>query len=131
MTEERGVLHVHIQDTPCDSEDFSYYLHVLSQKLNKQPFALLMDNASIHKSKEVKPHYAELNITPVWNVAYSPEFNPIEAVFSKVKRLFNNQRLNNLVNKTGFNFDREIKSSFRHIKAEHCAACCRKSLFLL
>ena len=81
--------------------------------MNNQPFALLMDNASIHKSREVKKHYSELIITTIWNVAYSPEFNPIEAVLSKVKRLFNHQRLNNLVNKTGFNFDREIKGSFK------------------
>jgi len=40
---------------------------------------------------------------PIWNIGYSPEFQPIEAVFSKVKRVFNSQRLNNLVNKTGFN----------------------------
>ena len=71
-----------------------------------KPFALFMDNASIHKAKDVKPHYEELKITTVFNVGYSPEFNAIEAVFSKVKRLFNHQRLNNLVNKTGFNFDR-------------------------
>ena len=72
-----------------------------------------------------------MNIKPVFNVSYSPEFNPVEAVFSKVKRLFNSRRLNNLVNKTGFNADREIKAAFKAITVEHCAACVRKSYFLL
>ena len=53
-----------------------------------------MDNAPIHRSREVKPVYGELDVKPVYNVAYSPEFNPIEAVFSKVKSVFSNRRLN-------------------------------------
>ena len=35
------------------------------------------------------------------------------------------------MNKTGFNFDREIKSVFKQIKVDHCGACVRKSIFLL
>jgi len=30
----------------------------------------------------MKPVYIELDIVPVYNVGYSPEFNPIESVFS-------------------------------------------------
>ena len=131
MTEDGGIFHVHIQTDPCDRFDFIYYLHMVSQKLNRKPFALFMDNAGIHRPEEVRDTYKELKITPVFNVGYSPEFNPIEAVFSKVKRLFNLQRLNNLVNKSGFNFDRVIKSSFNSITAQHCGACVRKSMFLL
>ena len=62
-----------------------------------------MDRLAVHKSKEVKELWNKLNIKPMFNVSYSPEFNPIEAVFSKVNALFNQQRLNNLVNKTEFN----------------------------
>ena len=92
-----------------------------------KPFALFMDNASYHKSKEVKGFYNELQITPLWNVAYSPEFNPIESVFSQVKRIFSKQRLNDLVNKVGFNIDREVKKAFKVIKADHCVNCVKKS----
>ena len=53
-----------------------------------------MDRLAVHKQKDVSEWLAKLNITPLWNVSYSPEFNPIEAVFSKVKRLFNSRRLN-------------------------------------
>lgn len=41
-----------------------------------------MDQLAVHKSKEVRPVYEELGITPIFNIGYSPEFNPIEAVFS-------------------------------------------------
>ena len=90
-----------------------------------------MDQLSVHKSKEVKPWYGKLDMKTIFNVAYSPAFNPIESSFSKAKRLFGDQRLNNLVNKTGFNFDNEIKRVFKAITTDHCAACVRKSLYLL
>ena len=92
---------------------------------------MFMDQLAVHKSKEVKPHYTDCDMKPVFNVSYSPEFNPIEAVFSKVKARFNSKRLHNLVNKKGFNSDREIKAAFRAITAEHCSACVRKSYHLL
>ena len=85
----------------------------------------------MHKSNEVKPFYEKLNIMPIFNVAYSPELNPIEAVFSKVKAIFNRNRLNCLVNKIGFNADNQIKKSFSEVTTEHCAKCVRKSRELL
>ena len=71
----------------------------------KRSLALFMDNLAVHKHREVQLEYDKLDITPVFNVAYSPEFNPIEAVFSKVKSIYNQKRLNCLVNKIGFNAD--------------------------
>ena len=44
----------------------------------------------------------------IYNVGYSPAFNPVESTISKAKRLFNEHRLNSLVNKIGFNADKEI-----------------------
>jgi transposase len=90
-----------------------------------------MDNLTVHKSKVVNPFYEKLNIMPIWNVPYSPEFNPIESVFSRVKFFFNKKRLNEIVNRRGFNFDRTIEASFQAITVEHCRACVRKSKKLL
>ena len=113
ITEDGGVYHTMIQDDPFKGSDFQYFVHALSQKMNGEPFALFMDGASIHKDREVKKDFIELNVTPILNVAYSPEFNPIEAVFSKVKRIYCNRRLNHLVNKVFFNVEREIKHAFK------------------
>ena len=68
---------------------------------------------------------------PILNVGYSPEFNPIEAVFSRVKAVFNQKRLNCLVNKIGFNGDETIKLAFKAVSQDHCASCVRKSRHLL
>ena len=69
----------------------------------------------------------ELDIKPIFNVGYSPEFNPIERVFSKVKRRFNAKRLSDLVNRRGFNFDRTITDAFKEVTVGDCANCVRKS----
>jgi len=62
------------------------------------------------------------------NVSYSPEFNPIEACFSQVKRLYCRERLNCLVNNKDFDVDKQIKSAMRVITEDLVKACANKSL---
>ena len=47
---------------------------------------ILLDNASIHKSKEAKVIIEKLRCKVVYLPAYSPEFAPIEMSFSILKR---------------------------------------------
>ena len=101
MTPEYGIGLRQSKAEPHHHEDFIRFLRALRRKWGQTPLALMMDNASIHKG-DVRPFYDKFNIKPIWNVGYSPEFNAIEAVFSKVKALYNRQRLNCLVNKTFF-----------------------------
>jgi len=131
MTEEHGIGLIKIHEQACTGEDVRDYLKQLRGKVGDRPVSLFMDNAGIHKKSCVKEWWSKLNMEMIWNIGYSPEFQPIEAVFSKVKREFNSQRLNNLVNKIGFNADKAIKAAFKTIAADHCAACVRKSFFLL
>jgi transposase len=131
MTEERGIENLKIQQLAWDAADFEKYLQGMRRKHNTVPLALFMDQLSVHRAKTVKPWYNTLNIRPIYNVGYSPEFNPIESVFSRVKFHFNKTRLNDIVNRRGFNFDRTIEAAFREITVEHCRAVVRKSTALL
>ena len=131
MTAERGMGLCLIHTKAVAGEDFVAFLQRLRNKLGRRPVAPFMDQLRVHKSRDVQPEYERLDITPIYNVGYSPELNPIEAVFSKVKAVFCRERLNNLVNKTGFNFERTITAAFKSITVEHCAACVRKSRHLL
>jgi len=131
MTTEKGMLLVHIYEHPVKEPEFCAHLSKLRIKAGRRPIALFMDNLWVHKNAQVRELMVKLDIRPIYNVAYSPEFNPIEAVFSKVKRQFSCQRLHNLVTKIGFNMDTEAEVAFRAIKPAHCAACARKSLYLL
>ena len=60
----------------------------ISGALKDEKAYLFMDNARFHKSEEVILHMKELNIEPIFNVAYRFEFNPCERLFSQYKNHF-------------------------------------------
>ena len=53
-----------------------------------KPIYLFLDNATFHKSQEVKDKMKELKIIPVWNVAYKFKYNPCERLFSQYKQVY-------------------------------------------
>ena len=58
---------------------------------NKEKFVnkkISQDNVRFHHAKEVKKYTTENNISMNYIPAYSPIFNPIELIFSKVKSAF-------------------------------------------
>ena len=44
-----------------------------------------MDNLSVHKTNLSKELFQELQVTPIFNIPYSPQFNGIESYFSLLK----------------------------------------------
>lgn len=86
-----------------------------------------MDNLTVHKSNAMKQMYTRLNITPLYNVPYQPETNPIEACFSQVKRHFKSKRLNCLVNSKDFDRDATIREAFDQIRPQHVRNNVRRS----
>ena len=92
---------------------FIEHLKLLRDKHGDQPLAIYCDSLSVHKSKETKPWWEKLDIKRIFNVGYSPEFNPIEACFSQVKREFCKKRLNALVNQEEFEVVKVIKQAFK------------------
>ena len=47
-----------------------------------------MDNLSAHTSERSKEAMRQHGFRFIYNVPYSPDYNPIESVFSQVKRNF-------------------------------------------
>ena len=66
-------------------EDVIQFLEQLSRKFNGEDISVFMDNLNVHKTRQVMAVYRRLNITPIFNTPYSPEFNGIENNFSLVK----------------------------------------------
>ncbi len=64
--------HFAIYDRSVKNQDFSNFLIQLRSKFPNDSIALFMDNMSVHHSKISKEIYKTLDITPVFNVAYSP-----------------------------------------------------------
>ncbi len=72
-------------DGPIDGDSFYFYvLNILCPSL-KEGDIVIMDNLSSHKAerieKAIKERKADLSFLP----PYSPDFNPIEKMWSKVK----------------------------------------------
>ena len=68
-----------------DGKAFEAYVeHFLTPKL-KRGQIVVMDNLSVHKSKRVQRLIEEAGATLLFLPPYSPDMNPIEEAFSKVK----------------------------------------------
>jgi len=82
---------------------------------------ILMDNINFHKSKEVLEIITKNNNQPLFIPAYSPEFNPIEEVFSELKSFIRkninfknfNKKINILIKRFTKNI-KNLKNYYRH-----------------
>jgi len=57
----------------------------ISEKQNKQ--VIIMDNASIHRSKKVREVIENAGHILLYLPPYSPDYNPIENVFGTIKKI--------------------------------------------
>ncbi len=128
VSEERGVELVWIQEKAVKEYDFLRYLVALSRANDQEPFALFMDNLTVHKTNAAKLMYERLRITPLFNIPYHPSTNPIEACFSQVKRHFCRERLGCLANNAQFDREATIHEAFEQIRPEHVAHNAKRSM---
>ena len=102
------ILHYKIINGSAKKETFLDFLENIPNIRGKY---LFLDNACIHHSKIVTEYVKTKKIKLLFNVPYSPEYNPIEIMFSKLKNLvkdcLNNSKLNTLTN--------NITNSLKHI----------------
>ena len=81
-----------------------------------------MDNVSFHKSKIIKETLKDFNV--IYTPPYSPQFNPIEFIYSIIKRNFkflyidyslSTEDFINRINKSMTNIDTSnFKNIFKH-----------------
>ena len=57
-----------------------------------------MDNARIHKYHKLRDHIKTTKSQIVYNVAYNPETNPIELLFSPLKAFIKSHKNDNINN---------------------------------
>ena len=85
ISKEQGQEHFQIYDNSVNVIKFKQYLQELRDKNPTEKIAIFLDNLSAHQSEQSKVEGARLGFRFIFNVPYSPEYNPIEFVFSKVK----------------------------------------------
>ena len=84
-----GIVAETLQTKPYNTESFLAFLKdVLIPSLPLTTTAILMDNVAFHKSKRVSALLEQHGLFPLFIPPYSPRCNPIEEVFSIMKRYF-------------------------------------------
>jgi transposase len=75
------------EDGPCDGNATCHFLERVARWRSGSPgeVVVIWDNAPCHISRMVQGHAAELGIELVFLPGYSPDLNPIERLFSKLK----------------------------------------------
>ena len=96
---ENGVDHYALYERSVKNQDFGNFLISLRQKYLNEEIALFMDNMRVHHSLLSKEAYQELKLIPIFNIAYSPQFNPIESVFSMIKQAYKKLLLQAIIEK--------------------------------
>jgi transposase len=89
---EDGIKAPYTYTTTLTASVFIRYLdtHVLPILTNEQ--TLIMDNHPVHHAKAVTAYLNENKINVIYTPSYSPELNPIEEAFSKIKNYIKKQK---------------------------------------
>ena len=82
-----------------------------------------MFNLSVHTSKAAKERMDEMGIAYVFSPPYSPDYNPIEWVFSMAKRELKSKRLKAVLHGQTFDIKKEVRETFESISMEKIANC--------
>ena len=88
ISREKGIEHFHVFEFSVNIDKFLQYLSGLRAANPGVPICLFLDNLSAHTSERAKTAMREHGFRYIYNVPYSPEFNPIEFVFSEIKTNF-------------------------------------------
>ena len=103
------------------TDDFVSFIKELNEENSN--YTYLIDNASIHKNKKTSAMYKKEKINVIFNAPYQSEFNPIEMVFSLLRKKLNKKIVKNKTEITEVinNFIKETKEStltniFNHSK---------------
>ena len=95
---DKKVVHYELHPKSINMVKYFQFLRNLRAKSGRERIVLYMDNLLIHKYTSTLRMYDKLNIVPVFAPISSPELNPIEFLFSKLKALTRKERLKDLVN---------------------------------
>jgi hypothetical protein len=84
-----------------------------------------MDNLQVYKTKESLETMKRLNISDVFNVPYSPQFNGIESYFSLVKCEYKKLLLQRVLKGAETETVALIKESIENVSNEKTKRCAR------
>lgn len=108
-------------DCPMDGEVFSVYVQRVLLPTLRPGDVVVMDNLPAHKHPQIQAIIQTAGASVLFLPPYSPDYNPIEMIWSKVKRLLRSiaaRTIDTLHHAFGQAFaavtPQDIKACFRH-----------------
>lgn len=89
ISNEKIVHYKVLTNKNANKKFFLEFIEELTQKVKNKK--ILMDNVNFHKGKEIIEAITKSNNEPLFIPPYSPEFNPIEELFSSFKSYLRNK----------------------------------------
>lgn len=83
----KGIVAPMVLDGAMNGDYFTAYVEQVLAKETKPGDLVILDNLSSHKTKQVRETFVKHKINFLFLPPYSPDLNPIENAFSKLKRL--------------------------------------------
>jgi len=83
----RGLIAPMVLDGPMDAAAFTAYVEQVLAKETRPGDLVILDNLSAHKTAGVRATFRRCAIDHLYLPPYSPDLNPIENAFAKLKRL--------------------------------------------
>jgi hypothetical protein len=87
ISEEGGLIDFVIQTRAINTEVFVAFVRQIAEKLVSEDFTLSLDNLSVHKTRDTRLLFEELNITKIFNFPYYPQFNGSKATSPRSRPL--------------------------------------------
>ena len=123
ISKEKGQEHYRIFENSVNIQKFKQYLQELRNLNGEDKIALFMDNLSAHRSEKSKVEMARLGFRCIFNVPYSPEYNPIEFVFSKVKQRFRVLRARKMAGVIQDGHEAMVRQAVENVRKQDIVNC--------
>ena len=123
ISKEKGQEHYRIFENSVNIQKFKQYLQELRNLNGEDKIALFMDNLSAHRSEKSKVEMARLGFRCIFNVPYSPEYNPIEFVFSKVKQRFRALRASKMAGVIQDGHEAMVRQAVENVRKQDVVNC--------
>ena len=131
ISREKGIESIMFFEKSINKQKFRIFLEEIRSANPYEDVMLMMDNLSLHKSRDTRNRMDELNFHYVYTPVYSPQYNGIEEVISMGKRLIKNRRLEKILSYEGPGLTQIIMDSFNELEPHYIAKCMARSLELL
>ena len=125
---EGGLEGYHIQARSIDSDAFIQFVLTVLESNKPKDFVLFLDNCRVHHSKKTTQFLLENGIEVIFNVAYAPEYNPIERVWAQLKAQFKKEKMGLILEGRAPNYEKIIRRILQDFPAEKISSICKGTM---